>query len=146
MSKQITAFLDANVWFSAAHSLSGGSFLIAHLAKKKLIKVYANNHVLQEAERNLLLKSPDKLADYYLLLSEVAPVIVGNNVFGDIELQIKRAVPESDIPVLAGAVLSQADYLITLDKRDIANERVRKHLWPFRIVLPGEFLKILVRK
>ena len=61
MPKAFSVFLDANVWFSAACSKTGASFLITQLAQAGIIEVFANQHVLDEAERNLLLKLPKNI-------------------------------------------------------------------------------------
>lgn len=68
MGKRV--FLDANVWFSAARSSRGSSFLIMELAKHGLIRIYANKHVLDEAERNLILKSPESVPSFYAFVHE----------------------------------------------------------------------------
>lgn len=60
--------MDANVWFSAARSHTGSSFLLDQLARRGIVKLYANSHVLDEAQRNLLLKSPADLAAFHSIL------------------------------------------------------------------------------
>ena len=136
----VKVFLDANVWFSAAHSQEGGSFFIMRLAKAKLLAIYANKYVLDEVERNLLLKSYDSLKLYYTLLSEVNPTIVSSKISSTFERKFGRFVPSSDLPVLGGAMDSGAEHLVTLDKRDLANSEVRSLNLPFSILTPGEFL------
>ncbi|MDO8728844.1 MAG: putative toxin-antitoxin system toxin component, PIN family [bacterium] len=137
----IKVFLDANVWFSAAHSQEGGSFFVMRLAKAKLLAIYASKYVLDEAERNLLLKSHESLKLYYTLLSEISPIITSSKVSPAFERKFGKFVPASDLPILAGAVGSGTEYLITLDKRDLANSKVRNLNLPFLILTPGEFLE-----
>ena len=133
--------MDANVWFSAARSQQGGSFLIMQFAKKKLLTVCANHYVLQEAERNLILKSPQSLRHYYSLRSEISPVMVSSDVPSEFRRKFAKLIPLNDLPVVAGALESRAEYLVTLDRRDLANDRVRKLPLPFLIVTPGDFLE-----
>ena len=133
-------FLDANVWFSASHSPSGGSFLLMEFAKEGLLYVYANDHVLDEAERNLLLKSPESIEVFYNLVEKVSPSILPAFITSDVSRKLDGVLPESDVPVIAGAISSGADYLVTLDKKHIANEKMRNFGLPFKIMLPGEFL------
>lgn len=59
--------MDANVWFAAACSKTGASFLIMQLAKAGLVQAFVNQHVLDEAERTLLQKIREDFAS--LLLS-----------------------------------------------------------------------------
>lgn len=134
-------FLDANVWFSAAHSQGGGSFFIMRLAEAGLLEVCANQHVLDEAERNLLLKSYNSLTFYYSLLTKIHPAIASSKVSPEFEKAYGKFVPAGDLPVLSGAIDSKAEYLITLDKRDLANSKIRNLKWPFLILTPGEFLE-----
>ncbi|MDP2668780.1 MAG: putative toxin-antitoxin system toxin component, PIN family [bacterium] len=134
-------FLDANVWFSAAHSQRGGSFFIMRLARAGLLAVCANQHVLDEAERNLLFKSYDSLTFYYSLLTEIRPTIVSSKVSPEFEKKYGKFVPAGDLPVLSGAMDSKAEYLITLDRRDLANPKIRNFKWPFLILTPREFLE-----
>lgn len=144
MDKISSCFIDANVWFAAARSRTGGSFLIVQLAKQKLVKLFANEHVLEEAERNLLLKSPDHLAGYYSILSAASPTMVASTISAETDHYLKKLeIPLGDIPVLAGAIISGASYLVSLDKKHLANQYMKSLNWPFKIVLPGEFLALL---
>jgi len=134
-------FLDANIWFSAAMSEQGGSFLICRLAQTGLIKGFANNHVLEEAERNLLLKAPQKLEAYFRLLKNTKPETV--NLAPDLKFvrRLDYLLPAKDIPVVFGALATKADFLISLDKKHILQPKLKALGWPFRIVSPKEFLE-----
>lgn len=48
---------------------------------------------------------------------------------------------EKDVHVLAGALSSGADCLVSLDRRHIITERVLSANLPFQVLLPGDFLK-----
>jgi predicted nucleic acid-binding protein len=135
-------FLDANVWFSAARSRTGGSFLIMEFAQHGLVQICINQHVLDEAERNLLLKSPHSVDAFHLFFSAIKPIFVAEKLAEATRKQLGEIMPQEDIPVVAGALSGKVRYLITLDKRHIANVRMRLLPWPFKIVLPGEFLEL----
>ena len=143
MPKAYTAFLDANVWFSAACSQTGASFLIMQLATAGLITIFVNQHVLNEAERNLLLKSPKNIGSYYRILSEVKPVVEDNPISPALNSVLTKLVPLSDVPVLAGALTSRVAYLVSLDRHHIVNETLVNLDWPFKVVLPGTFLETI---
>ncbi len=46
--------------------------------------------------------------------------------------------------VIASALHGRAQYLITLDRKHLANEAVRGAGLPFQVMLPGEFLQALL--
>ena len=123
-------------------SQQGGSFLICQLAGANLIKVCANQHVLEEAERNLLLKSPQKLAAYFHLLKITRPETVKLPLPKAIIEKINAIMPAKDIPVVAGALNAKADFLISLDKKHILQPNLKDAGWPFEIASPKEFLEI----
>ncbi|MEK7617531.1 MAG: putative toxin-antitoxin system toxin component, PIN family [Patescibacteria group bacterium] len=135
-------FLDANVWFSAAMSPQGGSFLICRLAEAGLIQAFANNHVLEEAERNLLLKALKKLNDYYRLIKTAAPKISTISPNPVLVKKLDGLLPAKDMPVLAGALDAEADFLVSLDKKHILQPKLKNLDWPFQILSTKEFFKI----
>ena len=137
------AFLDANIWFSAALSSSGGSFLICRLAEEGLIQAFASNHVLEEAERNLLLKAPKQLSSYFKLLKQLDPEIRNVRVSDVLRRDLDGIMPAKDIPVIAGALDTRADFLISLDKKHILRPELKALNWPFKIVSTKEFLEII---
>ncbi len=137
------AFIDANVWFSAARSKTGGSFLIFQIAQAGLISICASQYVLDEAERNLLLKSPNHLPAYYKILRNSVANIIKREAETVDSAGLKNIISLSDIPVILGALECGADYLISLDKKHLANDQIRKISWPFKIMTPGEFLQSL---
>lgn len=142
-------FLDANIFFAAVASHSGGSAMIFELAKKYKVKLTTVTHILIEAERNILNKLGDNaLEKHYENLLSTSPHIVS---LGNVSLQainsIRGIVPDKDIPVLMGAMLSKPDYLITLDKKDfLKNKNIHSLNLDFKISPPGEFLHEFARK
>jgi len=136
-------FLDANIWFSAAISIQGGSFLICRLAEAGLIQVFANNHVLEEAERNLLLKSPNKLVDFFSLIRNTEPKLNPASPSSTLIEKLTGLMPVKDMPVIAGALSAEADFLVSLDKKHILQPKLKNLDWPFRIVSTKEFLEII---
>lgn len=147
--KMLKVFLDANVFFAAASSPSGGSSLIIELAAKQKIKPFTVAHVLKEAERNILKKLDDNaIQRHYENLINSSPVI---QPLGHISLHtinsFRGVVPDKDIPVLIGAVMSNPDYLITLDKKHfLKNAKLVAIPFQFKIVNPGDFLKDFIKQ
>jgi predicted nucleic acid-binding protein len=52
-------------------------------------------------------------------------------------------ISDKDIPVLASAIISNADFLITGDKKDFVKSKLRGK-YSFRILSPAEFLDIIL--
>lgn len=56
--------------------------------------------------------------------------------------KFKKLLPDKDIPILFGAIVSGANFLITLDRKHfLENEKLKKLKLPFKIVNPGDFLR-----
>jgi len=73
----VKVFLDANVWFSAAHSQEGGSFFIMRLAKAKLLAKYAK--IISKKDAPILACAAEH-SDYLLTLdNEFLKAIIINS-------------------------------------------------------------------
>ena len=101
-------FADANVLFSAADPESATRLLLEALFRHATVVI--NEHVWEEARRNIEMKRPrfvsglDKLKPSFHFSSRMATVQ---------DCQI----PDKDQPVLGGAVASRCSHLWTGDKR-----------------------------
>lgn len=138
------AFLDANVWFAAARSPQGGSALVIELAKQKKIKIYTSLVALNEVEKNIRQKEPlPVLLRHYQNLTDVKPKIIPINRQQAIKHFAKIINPKDSL-ILAAAIKSQAEYLVTLDRKHFMSPRLQKDRMPIKIVLPGDFLKVFL--
>lgn len=141
-------FLDANVFFASAGSSQGGSACIINGAIIKKWTIVTVAHALHEAERNINLKlNRDALARHYKSLLESTPEIQPIDLLNLQQLsELGKFVPLKDVPILAGAILSKAGYLITLDRKDfIDNKNLKSLNLDFSILTPGDFLKNYVK-
>jgi predicted nucleic acid-binding protein len=133
-------FLDASCWVAAAGSPTGGSTLILKLARAGHVQLVATKQVLQEAEHNIRTKlGEEPLLRYYRLLGSVELELV-SPVTPEEEAKWSGLVTPKDAHVLAGAAKAKADALISLDRRHILTERVRKG-FPIPVQDTGEFLR-----
>jgi len=145
----LTIFVDANVFFSAVKSKSGGSSFIIELAKKKKIKITTVIHALSEAERNIQKKLDVKsLNSHYENLLFANPIIQSLvNLPLSVEDKLRNFVPEKDVPILAGAIMSGAGFLITLDKAHFLNNKKLLDLnLSILITTPGDFIQNYILK
>jgi len=137
-------FLDANIFFAGARSPKGGSSFVLELAKKRKLEIITVTQALFEAEENIRKKlGPLYLNRHYQNLLEIKPKIQSIEFVTLREIaKLKKILPEKDIPILLGAVLSNSQVLITLDRKHfLRNEKLKKTKLPFKILNPGEFLR-----
>jgi predicted nucleic acid-binding protein len=112
-------FLDANVIFSAAHQEAGNAQALLALARAGHCAVLTSAHALEEARRNLALKSSGyekRLADALAMIGLVveAPQVL-------VEWAGQQGLPLKDAPILAAAVQAGAEVLVTGDARDFGS-------------------------
>jgi len=138
-------FLDANVYFSAARSVSGGSSIVCELIKKKKVTLYATRQVLREAERNVREKEPISVRlRFYELMVDLNPQIV--TIYKrSAESHYSKIIDKKDIHVLEGARKTKVDFLVTLDRKHFLTKKVKEAVLPFVVVSPGELLRALAK-
>lgn len=137
-------FLDANVFFAAVASRSGGSYFILELAKRGAIEAVTVAHALAEAERNIERKlGRAALLRHHENLLAIRPRIQSLAGFPrGLEERFRPVVPEKDLPIALGAFLSGAEFLVTLDRKHLLdNQKLVASALPFVIATPGGFLE-----
>jgi putative PIN family toxin of toxin-antitoxin system len=137
-------FIDASVWIAAAGSPSGGSSLVLEICCGQRFKAVCSQRVLQEAQTNIREKLPaEALVRFYRLLATVATEIVSPVTLEE-EFKHSGTVTQKDAHVVAAAVRGGAAYLVTLDRKHLANAEVRGAGLPIQILLPGEFVNLVL--
>jgi predicted nucleic acid-binding protein len=138
-------FLDANIFFSAAHSPSGGSSLILKLARKEIFEIWTVRQALQEAEKNLIQKStPGALWRHRqnILFLDLKIQPLPEDKIGSFTA-LSKILPSKDLPILLGALFSNTEVLVTLDKKHFLKNSQLK-IFPFKILNPEFFLKLFL--
>ena len=105
-------FLDANILFSSSNPQSATRFLLDIILSK--YEAVVNDHVMEEARRNLKIKRADQEKELVIPCSRITMT----SSFTMIQMQ---ALPEKDIPVISGAVGSKCTHLWTGDKKHFSN-------------------------
>jgi len=137
----IRAFLDANVFVAAAASPQRGSSFLLETAKKRLLEIVTSHLALLEAERNIRNKlSPQALKRFHRLLQESPLLIVPASSPEEIR-RYHSLINEKDAPILAAAVSSKSDFLVTLDRKDFMSEKMRRASLLLKIVTPGDLFR-----
>lgn len=139
-------FLDANVYFSATRSSTGGSAAILKLIKLKKLTLFATREVLREAEKNIRLKEPlNTRLRFYELLSEIKPKIIAIDK-KKAEERFLKIINRKDTYVLEGARKAKIRYLVTLDRKHFFTKKIKNANLPFQTLVPGELLMKLARE
>lgn len=105
-------FLDADVLFSAAKS-DGAVRALLRLLLEQAHECFVDEYVLAEARRNLRSKGPEAIAS----LEALAPLLHVETGVADVSGRSVTWLPEKDRPVLAAAMRSGCNALVTGDRR-----------------------------
>lgn len=140
MRKQrLKVFLDTSALIAGVVSSRGAARAVLQLAEIGLIEVIVSRQVIVEADRNIEEKLPEMLNEYRKFIELLAPVLIDDPLQKDVERFLK-VINYDDAPILASAVSSGADFLITWDRKHFIAKNIHIHS-NLKIVTPGEFLK-----
>ena len=101
---------------------------------------------MREADRNLRVKASAKNAKTFRrFLNETRLRIIPPPTEAEISYYEPFIHPK-DAPVLAAAVKSKAEFLITLDRRHFLTPRVLSKVDKLKIMIPGDFIRDIYLK
>ena len=132
-------FIDSSVLFAAAYSASGHSRDLLVMGAAKKVKIVISRLVIRETERNIEEFNPQKLPVLTRIIESAGPEIIEVTVD-----QVKDAVEQialKDAPILAAAKASQAEMLVTLDKKHFLNRPELSKYAGMPIVTPKEAIE-----
>ena len=104
-------FLDANILFSAAKS-DGAVRHLLHELRRRDHELWADAYVLEEARRNIALKSPMASPALEAIMGHVRLAPMGTSSTRPVPLPL----PDKDRPVLEAAIRIGCDVLVTGDR------------------------------
>jgi len=134
----LTIFLDASVILSGLASPAGGSGKLLQASRQQKLKLLTTPLVIEEVARHIekLHIAPGQL---HRLLSDKIVRIIPDPNEGTIQKFRRITKDPDDAHVLAGAALSGADLLISLDKKHILAPNVGRALHPMSVKSPKSF-------
>jgi len=138
----IKVYFDASVIFAALYSSTGGSYKLVSLVKNNVIIGITSQTVIKELENNL-----EKLK--IGTTDQIHHFIINNNFYILEKISLQQIQPFinkinlKDAHIIAGATITNSNYLVTLDKKHINNQKVKKAFTNLLIVSPKELLKLL---
>ena len=134
-------FLDASVLVAAAGSPSGGSALVIEVCRGQRFAAACSQRVLSEAQINIRGKLPaEAMVRFYQLLAALSPALVPPTTAAE-EAKYAAWVAPKDAHVIAAAVQSGAAFLLSLDRKHLVNDEVRRAGLPLQVLTPGEFIQ-----
>ena len=136
-------FLDANVVFSAAHREEGRAQDLIALARAGHCELLTSAHALEEARRNLALKS-DRF-ERRLAEALANTVVVVEAPAALVEWAQAQGLPLKDAPILAAAVHAKAQLLVTGDARDFGHLFGRA-MRGTRVVTPASAIDLVLKE
>ena len=136
-------FLDTSAVIAGILSPTGAAHEVLRLCEAGVVQAVVSRQVLVEADRNLSEKVPTILPEYHLFLRQLSPLVVEDPSRQAVQ-EALGVIHHNDAPILAAAIQSQVDFLITWNTRHFHRKSVRAYA-TFPILTPGEFLEAFRR-
>ena len=138
MLKKYKLFIDSSALISGLNSPTGAAGIILSAYLSGEFSVYISEQIIEEVQRNIQLKFP-LLRESFLSFILSRPKIVKQPPLKEIKGAHKLILTE-DAPILAAAIKSKPDFLITWDKKHFLKKEVISNT-SFIICTPKEFLQ-----
>ena len=139
-------FFDASVIIAALLSPTGGSEKTLSFVKLGLIKGITSHTVIEEIlEEKHLYKLKRAKEEIEKFIAESTLLIRKPITAAEVRPYLNLIDPD-DAHLIAGAVLTSCEYLITLDKKHLLRPDIKENFLPLRIVSPKELLEEIVTK
>lgn len=131
----LRVFVDTSVLFAAVYSATGAARDLLWLALEEHVQLLVSQDILTETERNMSQKVPDKLNVYKQVIR-----LLDLEVVADPPKEAVRAaeayVAQKDAFVIAAAIQSKVDYLVTYDRKHLIDPPEVSAQSGLRIVTP----------
>lgn len=138
---RIRAFLDSNVIVSGIHSPDGPPGIILRLYMQGEFQVVVSQLVLDQVIRGIKRKMPSELQSLQEFLLQYPPEVCPDPTVEEIS-HYSEVIHAEDAPILAAAIASGVDYLVTGDKHFLSKASIL-HEKGIKVVSPAQFLEIL---
>lgn len=138
----IKVYFDASVIVSALLSLAGGSAKLIQFVKLGAVIGITSQTILDEIE-NRSVKINKSIHDIREFTKRSSLIVRKRITPQEISTYADK-VDINDAHVIAGANLTKCIYLVSLDKKHLLKEEIKKKFPPLSIVSPKELLEELV--
>ncbi len=134
-------FLDSSVLFSGAASATGAARALLVLGETGQIGLMISLQVAIETERALARKAPQSIPVFRQLMQAAKIRMVPDPPPEEVKRYVNLIAHEADCPILAAAVLAQADYLVTLNRKHFIDDPEIASKSGLLIGTPGDALE-----
>jgi putative PIN family toxin of toxin-antitoxin system len=141
--QKIKVFIDTSVLIAGVASLTGASAAVLDLCEAESIQMVISRQVLVEADRNFSAKLPGLVNQFRQFIRNLAPLMVEDPPAAAVE-RSASLIDRKDAAILAAAIESKVEFLITLDKKHFLKQKVLRNI-PIQICTPSDFLRIFER-
>jgi predicted nucleic acid-binding protein len=124
-SRASRTFIDSSILIAAAISPTGDGRALLLAAIHAQVPLFWSDLVVTETERNLAKKAPAAIPAYQIL-RDTLPITIVNPPLG-LVLDVARVIAPKDAPIVAAALHSRADYLVTLDRKHLLSQADTVH-------------------
>jgi putative PIN family toxin of toxin-antitoxin system len=138
MAAKLRVFLDSSALIAGCISSTGGAQAILDLAEAGVLQVMISRQVQEECERTLTNKAARALPVFRQILTSVQPEIQPDPSADQVKAAVS-VIDTKDAPILAVAMASSADYVVTVDRKHFLAPNVAQQSG-LRIGTPGDFL------
>lgn len=123
-------------------SPNGGSAKIIQFVRLKEVLGITSQTVVEEIEKHSI-KVNKTAAEIRLFIND-SKILVRKKITKLEAKPYQDLVEEDDLHVITGAKLTHSNYLITLDKKHLLKEAVKRLVKPLKIVSPKDYLQKLI--
>ena len=141
--QKIKVFIDTSVLIAGVASLTGASAAVLDLCEAESIQMVISRQVLVEADRNFSAKLPGLINEFRQFIRNLVPLMVEDPPAAAVE-RAAGLIDRKDAAILAAAIESKVEFLITLDKKHFLKQKVQRNI-PIEICTPSDFLRIFER-
>jgi predicted nucleic acid-binding protein len=137
--KKWRVFLDTSALLAGVMSSKGAARQILIAAELHLIELLLSSDVLIEADRNISKRFPQLVTDYRNFIHACSPTLVEDPTREEVHASAPL-VGADYAPILAAALKTKADFLITWNTNDFMTDKIPANL-PMKIMNPGQFIE-----
>lgn len=132
-------FFDASVIIASILSSAGGSSkLFQYIKKGRIVGITSKTALDEVLDKTEKIKRSSQEIENFIAKSGL---LVRKNITLDEIAPYKGLVDVKDAHLIAGATLTKCSHLVSLDKKHVLREDIKKKFLPLRIVSPKELLE-----
>ena len=140
LTKVSKVFIDSSVLIAAAISSKGSARDLIIKSLHGEFEIVISDLVIEETQRNLVNKAPKALSALQLFLEALNPEVVSPTK--TLISKTAKVIEAKDAAIVAGAILSKADYLVSYDRKHLLQLKEKiKINFQVRVVTPDELVK-----